>query len=243
MRIPEKSTRFAGAMDRSPNCFTAVVHISDIRIRVTETTPMTQRRKTTTALHRAILGILMVLTFSSISQAGPLGVNINPFPVIQVAFITSSYDLATGVFAADGFMRTLDEGAGRVSYPNPKFSLSANLNTMNGSFSIDGGLLNSSVLKGFAYVPGTLEFLFGPASGSLVDNGSFDATEPIDIMFSGTATALPTSFTSNFQSTTFSSALIREDPEPKEVPEPSTLILTLVAAGGATIRRFRSRRA
>jgi hypothetical protein len=189
----------------------------------------------------------MVLAFSSIGQAGPLGVEIKPFPVIQVAFITSTYDAATGAFLANGFMRTLDVGTGRVSYPNPKFTLSANIDNSGvasgGSFSIDGGLLSSSVLVGFAYVPGTLEFLFGPpASGSLMDDGTFDATEPIDIMFSGVATALPTSFTSNYTSTTFATALIREDPAPKEVPEPSTLILTLVAAGGATLRRFRSRR-
>ena len=205
---------------------------------------MTQRPRVSRAVQRAILALLMVLTLSSVSQAGPLGVNISPFPVIQVAFITSTYDLASGTFLANGFMRTLDEGAGRISYPNPKFTLSATIDSAGawsgGSFSIDGGLLSSSLLVGFAYVPGTLEFLFGGVTGSLVDDGTFDATEPIDVMFSGSATALPTSFTSSFQSTTFSSALVREDPEP--VPEPSTLILTLVLAGGATLRRLRSRR-
>jgi hypothetical protein len=187
----------------------------------------------------------MVLTLSSISQAGPLGVEITPFPVIQVAFITSSYDAASGVFLADGFMRTLDEGTGRVSYPNPKFSLSANINNAGvasgGSFSIEG-YLSSNLLLGFASIPGTLEFLFGPATGSLVSDGTYDALKPIDVMFTGTATSLPTSFTTSFQSTTYSSAAIREDP-PTAVPEPSTLILTLVAAGGgAAFRRFRSRR-
>jgi hypothetical protein len=205
---------------------------------------MTQRRRTSRALQRAILALLMVLTLSSISQAGPLGVEITPFPVIQVAFITSSYDAASGLFQADGFMRTLDDGTGRVSYPNPKFSLSANIDNAGvasgGSFSIDG-YLSSSLLLGFASVPGTLEFLFGPSSGSLVSDGTFEATKPIDVMFTGTATSLPTSFATSFQSTTFSSAAIREDP-PAAVPEPSTLILTLVAAGGATLRRFRTRR-
>jgi hypothetical protein len=189
----------------------------------------------------------MVLSLSSISQAGPLGVEIDPFPVIQVAFITSSYNAVTGAFLANGFMRTLDDGTGRVSYPNPKFNLSANINSAGvatgGSFSIDGGLLSSSLLLGFAYVPGTtLEFLFGPATGSLVSDETYDATKPIDVMFSGLATALPSSFASSWQSTTYASALIREDPPATEVPEPSTLLLTLVAAGGATLRRFRSRR-
>jgi hypothetical protein len=188
----------------------------------------------------------MVLTLSSISQAGPLGVEINPFPVIQIAFVTSSYDAVTGAFLADGFMRTLDTGSGRVSYPNPKFRLLANINNSGvatgGSFSIDGDLLGSSILLGFAYIPGTLEFLFGSTTGTLVSDGTYDATMPIDVMFSGTATALPTSFASNWQSTTYSSALIREDPPTvTAVPEPSTLILTLVAAGGATFRRFRPR--
>jgi hypothetical protein len=207
---------------------------------------MTQRPRTSRAVQRAILTLLLVLSLSSISQAGPLGVEITPFPVIQVAFITSSYDAVTGAFLADGFMRTLDDGTGRVSYPNPKFSLSANITNAGvatgGSFSIDGGLLSSSLLLGFAYVPGTLEFLFGPATGSLVTSGTYETLKPIDVMFSGVATALPTSFTSSWQSTTYSSALIREDPPPTQVPEPSTLLLTLVAAGGATLRRFRSRR-
>lgn len=209
---------------------------------------MTQRTRTSRAVQRAILALLMVLTLSSISQAGPLGVEISPFPVIQISFITSTYDALTGAFVADGFMRTLDDGTGRVTYPNPKFSLSANINTSGemgtggGSFSIDGGLLGSTVLLGFAYIPGnTLEFLFGPATGTLVSDGTYDATEPIDVMFFGTATSLPGSFTSSFQSTTFSAAQIREDPDPAAVPEPATLILMLVGAGGATLRRFRPR--
>jgi hypothetical protein len=212
---------------------------------------MTQRTRTSRTLQRAILALLMVLTLSSISQAGPLGVEITPFPVIQVAFVTSTYDALTGAFVADGFMRTLDEGTGRVSYPNPKFRLSAYIDNAGqmitsgvnsgGSFSIDGGLLGSTILLGFAYIPGTtLEFLFGPATGTLVSDGTYDATEPIDVMFSGTATSLPSSFTSNFLSTTYSSVAIREDPAP--VPEPSTLMLTLVAAGGVVLRRFRPRR-
>jgi hypothetical protein len=190
----------------------------------------------------------MVLTLGSISQAGPLGVDIKPFPIIQVAFVTSTYDAVTGAFVADGFMRTLDEGAGRVSYPNPKFRLSAYIDNSGnmmtsgpntgGSFSIDGGLLGSTILLGFAYIPGnTLEFLFGSATGSLVSDGTYDATEPIDVMFGGAATSLPSSFASSWQSTTYSSALIREDPA--TVPEPSTLVLLLMAAGGATLRRFR----
>jgi hypothetical protein len=207
---------------------------------------MTQRTRTSRAVQRAILALFMVLTLSSISQAGPLGVEITPFPVIQVAFITSTYDAVTGAFVADGFMRTLDEGTGRVSYPNPKFRLSANITTSGemgtggGSFSIDGDLLSSTILLGFAYIPGnTLEFLFAPATGTLVSNGAFDSSiSGIDVMFTGTATSLPGSFTSSFQSTTFSSALIREDP----VPEPSSLVLMLMAAGGATLRRFRPRR-
>jgi hypothetical protein len=177
-------------------------------------------------------------------------VEIKPFPVIQVAFVTSTYDALTGAFVADGFMRTLDEGEGRVSYPNPKFRLSAYIDNAGnmitsgvnsgGSFSIDGDLLGSTILLGFAYIPGTtLEFLFDSATGSLVSDGTYNATEPIDVMFGGAATSLPGSFTTNFQSTTYSSVLIREDP--RKVPEPSTLVLMLMAAGGATFRRFRPR--
>src|SRR5688572_4324546 len=121
---------------------------------------MTQRPRVSRTAQRAILALLMVLTLSSASQAGPLGVNIKPFPVIQIAFITSTYDLETGTFLADGFMRTLDEGTGRVTYPNPKFHLEANIDSTGalgaggGLFSIDGGLLSGAKLIGFGYIPG-----------------------------------------------------------------------------------------
>lgn len=215
---------------------------------------MTQHRKILRGLQRAILALLLVLTFSSTSQAGPLGVPIEPYPVILVGFITSSYDATTGTFLSDGFMRTLDDGTGRVSYPNNPFRLSANINgsgeASGGYFTIDGGaLLGSWVLLdvGFdAVAGGVLEFLFGPATGSLVSDGTYDAAEPIDVLF-GPVGGFPGSFGSSWTSTTYASALIREDPVPLDgggtvpVPEPSTLVLTLTAVGllGLTRRRAR----
>src|SRR5687767_9244007 len=198
-------------------------------------TTMTQPPRTR-ALQRGILALVFLLTLSSASQAGPLGVEIKPFPVIVAGFISSAYDAETGIFLAEGVMRTLDrgDGLGRISYPNNPFRISANIDSSGkaseGYFTIDGGdLLGSATLLGFAFNPipgGVMEFLFAPATGSLVLDGTYDESLPIDIMISGVGLAFNGSFASSWQSTAFATAQIREDP-PIVAPEPSTLTLLL----------------
>ena len=213
-------------------------------------TPITQPPRISRALQLGILALFFLLTLSSASQAGPLGVNINPYPVIVAGFITSAYDAETGVFLAEGVMRTLDTGTGRVAYPNNPFRLSANISNSGvgtgGYFSIDGGaLIGSTTLRDFAFVPmpnGAMEFLFAPATGSLVSNGTYDATEPIDVLLTGLGTAFTGSFATSWQSTTFATAQIREDPDhATAIPEPSTLSLLLTAAAGFVLTRRRAR--
>jgi hypothetical protein len=202
-----------------------------------------------------MLALFLVVTLSSASEAGPLGVEIRPFPVIVAGFVTSSYDGTT--FVAEGVARTLQEdGLPRESFTNnPVFRLTANINSAGafsgGDFSIAGGLLGSTTLLGFAFAPGqtsgwVMEFLFAPATGSLVDDGTYDPTEPIDVMLTGAfnggvGPAFDGSWDSPWQSTAFASALIREDPDPTEMPEPSTLVLLLTAAAGFGLTRRRTR--
>jgi hypothetical protein len=209
---------------------------------------MTQPRSTSRAFQRVILALFLVVTLSSASEAGPLGVEIRPFPVIVAGFITSSYDGTT--FVAEGVARTLQEdGQPRETFPlNPVFRLTANIDSAgvatSGEFSIAGGLLGSTTLLGFAFVPsagGVMEFLFAPATGSLVDDGTYDETEPIDVMLSGVGPAFNGSWAASWQSTAFATAMIREDPVVTDMPEPSTLVLLLTAAAGFGLTRRRTR--
>ena len=50
---------------------------------------MINRRVGIRAMKRGLLAVFLVFTVSSASQAGPLGVNVDPFPSIIAGFITS----------------------------------------------------------------------------------------------------------------------------------------------------------
>jgi hypothetical protein len=187
------------------------------------------------AMKRGLLAVFLVFTISAVSQAGPLGVNIEPFPVINVAGINVSYNALTGAFAANGFAQTLDLGGGTaVQTINAPFRILATIdssgNATNGNLtvgSVTSPYLSGSLsISGFAFQGTTLEFLFGSAGGSYVP-GTFSATKPIDVMLTVGST-----FTGSFAtswSSSFNTAQIKEDPP---VPEPSALLLMVVGAGG-----------
>jgi hypothetical protein len=202
------------------------------------------------ALRSALLTVFLLFGISSVGQATPLDVNIKPYPVMLAGFINSVYTASTGVFTADGWTMSLDVGTGQQSYFN-NFQLRANISNTgvaNGgsllvsSLGTGATLLQSVGLVNFGYdrvAGGTLEFLFTPSTGSLVSTtptstSPFDAVLPVDVMFVGTT--FTGSWTNNWSSTS-GQALIRVDPPTTTVPEPSTLILMLVGAGGLVRRR------
>jgi hypothetical protein len=187
------------------------------------------------AMKRGLLAVFLVFSISAVSQAGPLGVDIEPFPVIQVGGINVSYNALTGAFAANGFAQTLDLGGGLGPQTiNAPFRILATIDTTgkatNGNLTVGtvtSPLLSGS-LSGFAFQGGTLEFLFGSAGGSYVP-GNFSATKPIDVMLT-----VGSAFTGSFATTwssSFNTAQIKEDP-PMPNPEPSVLLLMVVGAGG-----------
>src|ERR1044071_7522660 len=63
----------------------------------------------TKTLRHAIGAMLLVFTLSSTTEAGPLEVNLDPYPVVLAGFITSSYDAATGDFLANGWTLSLNQ--------------------------------------------------------------------------------------------------------------------------------------
>jgi hypothetical protein len=198
-------------------------------------------------MKRGLLAVFLVFAISSVSQAGPLGVNIEPYPVILAGFINTSYTASTGAFAANGFALTLDTGGGQTTI-NAPFRLLATINNLgvatNGNLtvgSVDSPMLSSLSLVGFAFNPvqgGTLEFLFGTPTGSYVP-GIYSATKPLDVMMT-----VGNTFLGNFATSWTSSsntAQLKEDP-PSGTPEPSTLLLMLAGAGGL-YAQFRRRTA
>ena len=196
------------------------------------------------ALGTAFLAAFLVLGLSSASQAGPLGVDVEPIPSIIAGFMTSSYDATTGAFAANGWALTLNTGTGKTSITTP-FRLLASIENSgvatNGSLtvgSITAPLLFSANLLGFGFNAvsgGSLEFLFGSPSGSYVP-GVYSATKPLDVMITGLGAAFPGTFSTSWFASS-SAAEIREDPPPVDSPEPSTLLLMLVGASGLYWRR------
>jgi len=191
------------------------------------------------AMKRGLLAVFLVFSISAVSQAGPLGVDIEPFPVIQVGGINVSYNALTGAFAANGFAQTLDLGGGAQTFSAP-FRILATIDSTgkatNGNLTV--GSVTSPMLSGnlvgFAFQGTTLEFLFGSAGGSMVP-GTFSATKPIDVMLT-VGSSFTGSFATNW-SNSFNTAQIREDPPPPlPNPEPSVLLLMLVGAGGLALQ-------
>src|SRR6185503_6240377 len=87
---------------------------------------MINRRTGIRAMKRGLLAVFLVFALSSVSQAGPLNVNIDPFPNILASFITTTYIATTGAFTANGWAMTLDTGTTQTSITQP-FVLTANI--------------------------------------------------------------------------------------------------------------------
>jgi len=191
------------------------------------------------AMKRGLLAVFLVFAISSASLAGPLGVDIEPFPVIAVGGINISYNVLTGAFAANGFAQTLDVGTG-TTVINAPFRILATIdssgNATNANLTV--GSVTTPLLSGimstggFGYQAGTLEFLFGSLGGSYVP-GIYSATKPLDVML--TVSAFTGSFATSWSSS-FNTAQIKEDPPPAPNPEPSVLLLMLTAGGGLYAR-------
>ena len=208
-----------------------------------------------TAARNAALAVLLVLGVAASSQASPLDVPLQPYPAILAGFITTTYNSATGDFRSEGWTQTLDTGSGQQSFTN-KFLLTAKITTAgvatSGSLAItpltagSTPLLASTTLTAFGFdkvVGGTLEFLFAPVTGSLVapTGGLYTPDKPIDVMIKGLGLKFPGNFTTSWSSSS-NTAQIMVDP-PLTVPEPATLLMFALGAGGiGYLRRRQSAR-
>jgi hypothetical protein len=160
-----------------------------------------------------------------------------------------SYNAGTGAFVASGATRTLNTGTGETPYAK-QFSLTATINSVTGEAStarltvgpnIGTKFLSAVTLLDFGYDAesgGALEFLFAAPTGTLVTDGTYSGTKPVDVIFRGLT--FPGTWASNWSNTNAAAyAEIRSDPPGEDstaVPEPSTLLL-LLAAGAVTIGR------
>jgi len=200
---------------------------------------MINSRAAIRATKRGLLAVFLVFAISSASQAGPLGVDIEPLPSIAVGGINTAYNVLTGAFSANGFAQTLDIGLG-ATVINAPFRILATIDSSgkatNGSLtigSVTSPLLSSLTLTGFAFQGSTLEFLFASPTGSYVP-GVYSATKPVDVMLTVGSTFLGTF--ANSWSSSFNTAQVKEDPPPVPNPEPSVLLLMVTAGGGLYVR-------
>lgn len=200
------------------------------------------------AMKRGLLAVFLVFTISSVTQAGPLNVVIEPYPSISAGLISTSYNASTGLFGATGWALSLETPTSLQTYsPLKAFKLTATIDkstgvASNGSLTIGDAsspLLTGLGLLGFDFTSaqggGTLEFLFGVVGGSLASSGVYDASRPLDVQLTVGNTFLG-NFNANWNSTT-NTALVRSDDPPTPNPEPASLLLVLAAAGALSLRR------
>jgi len=198
----------------------------------------------TRMLQRAIGAALLVFTLTATTEANPIEVPLDPYPVILAGFLEISYTVSTSQFLATGWTASIDTGKGQTDLFD-SFELRATINssgTMSGpgllAVGSGGALLGSTNLTtfGFTQVPGgALQFLFGNATGSLVADGTF-LPKPVSVMFTGLTNAFPGTWGTNWTSNYNATAEIRSD-DPLPTPEPSALLLLLTGAGGIVARR------
>jgi len=208
---------------------------------------MINRRAWIRAVKRGLLAVFLLLAISKASQAGPIGVVIEPYPDILGGFITSTYNATTGSFAANGWALTLDTGTGQQSITTP-FKLLATIDNSgvatNGNLTIGSvttPLLSSLGLTGFAFNAvqgGALEFLFGAVSGSYVPS-LYAPDKPLDVLLTVGNTFLG-SFASSWSSSS-NTAQVREDDPLTGTPEPSALLLMLAGGGALFYAQIRKR--
>ena len=193
------------------------------------------------------LSLFLVLGLTSVSQAGPLGVIIDPFPDILAQSISTSYNATTGAFSATGWAMTLDTGTGPQNITT-NFRLTATINKLGvasgGTVTIGSALspyLYSASLTGFAFNAaqgGALEFLFGASSGAYVPV-IYSAVQPLDVMISA-GTSFLGGFSSSWSGSGGTAEIRPDDPAPN--PEPSALLLILMAGAGLCGGAYYNRR-
>lgn len=206
------------------------------------------------AIQSALLAALLVLVTSAASHAGPLGLtDVDPYPDIQAGFLTTTYNATSGVFQSNGWALSLTTVDGVKTNITTNFSLQANLLTGGGSLTIGSGTstLLKSVnfnLSNFAYEPakgGALEFLFTSPTGIYTAPNAatgapaiYSPNLPLDVIL------LPgAGFLGNLTASWSSSggtADVRTVEHSIPNPEPSALLLTLVAAAGLFLYRLRT---
>jgi hypothetical protein len=212
---------------------------------------MIMRRGKVRALRVLFLAAFLVLGASAASQAGPLGVNIDPYPDIMSGFITTTYNATSGAFSASGWALTLDTGTGQQNITT-NFRLTATIDKTGQASaaaltigSAASPYLYTATLMGFAFNAiqgGVMEFLFGPATGSYVPS-IYSDSKPLDLQLSA-GTGFMGTFATGFTSSS-GTAELRGDPPPQGTPEPSALLVMMIAAAGllgATTHAQRSRR-
>jgi hypothetical protein len=212
---------------------------------------MIKRRGKVRALRMLFLAAFLVLGVSAASQAGPLGINVDPYPDIMSGFITTTYNATSGAFSASGWALTLDTGTGQQNITT-NFRLTATIDKTGQASaaaltigSAASPLLYTASLLGFAFNAvqgGAMEFLFGPATGSYVPS-IYSDSKPLDLQLSA-GTGFMGTFATGFTSSS-GTAELRGDPPATGTPEPSALLLMMVAAAGllgATTHAQRSRR-
>jgi hypothetical protein len=209
---------------------------------------MINRREKAKALRMSILALFLLLGLRSVGQAGPLGVIIDPYPDILAQSISSSYNATSGAFSATGWAMTLNTGTGPQNITT-NFRLTATINSTTGIASVGtltvgsalSPVLYSASLIGFAYNAvqgGALEFLFGSPTGSYVPT-IYSSLQPIDVMLSAGVGFLG-SFNSSWSGSAGTADIRPDDPAPN--PEPSALLLMLVAGVGLCAGAFYNRR-
>lgn len=135
--------------------------------------------KTSTLRHHVagLLIVTLVMGMSSLAQAAPLNLQLNPAPDIFSAFIDVNYDSNADILTASGFALTLDDdGIGTpLDIAGGTFDLSASV-LADGTLA-GGSLAIGGTVAGLGFNSGTL------LTGSLSAIGFNQANDPLEFLF------------------------------------------------------------
>jgi hypothetical protein len=204
-------------------------------------------RMSTKVKHLVLLAAFLTAGLAATpASATPLSMPLQTYPDVTSSFITVQYDAISDAFSANGFVSAYKPNSStEIDYSNYLFKITASI-ADNGTFSsgildmvnmansTDHLLTGNLVALGFANNDPTMQFLFNNTGGSL--ESDFGLQSFVTLNYSGfDKTGL--GFSDNFDNVAYGDGT--SDTQAPAVPEPSTISLLLLGAGGLLLARRR----
>ena len=125
-----------------------------------------------------LLVAALIMGMSSLAQAAPLNLSLNPEPDISSAFINVNYDASPNILTASGFANQLATGGSLFNIAGGSFDLVASV--LDDGALTGGSLAIGGTIAGLGFNSGTL------LTGSLSAIGFNQVNDPLEFLFNVT---------------------------------------------------------